>query len=81
MENETLNMKLLQSSILYAALKMKYFVKDVFSKCIKNVHWDTSISSQDWNCDGVMLEIFMDHKFQWPHEGLNSEILTCNPVT
>ena len=39
MENDfiTLNIKLLQSSILHAALKMKYFVKDVFSKCI-NVH-------------------------------------------
>ena len=80
MENETLNIKLLQSSRLYTALKMKYFVKDIFSKCI-NVNWDTSISSQDWNCDGVVLEIFMDHKFQWPHEGLNCEILTCNAVT
>ena len=34
MENETLNIKLLQSSRLYTALKMKYFVKDIFSKCI-----------------------------------------------
>ena len=29
--------------------------------------WDTSY----W--DGVVLEIYLDHKFQWPQEGLNSK--------
>ena len=28
-----------------------------------------------------MLEILIDHKFQWPQEGLNFEPLTCNAVT
>ena len=34
-----------------------------------------SISSQVSNCDGVVLEIYSDHKFQWPQEGLNYESL------
>ena len=25
--------------------------------------WDTSTSSEVSNCDGVMLEIYLDHKF------------------
>ena len=33
--------------------------------------WDTWTSSQVSNCGGVVLEICLDHKFQWPQEGLN----------
>ena len=25
------------------------------------------------HCNGVVLEIYLDHKFQWPQEGLNYE--------
>ena len=83
MENETLNIKLLQSSILHAALKMKYFAKDVFSKCI-NVHWDTSISSQDWNCDGVCSKFLWitnsnDHTRPWTLKFLHAMQLP-NPL-
>ena len=31
--------------------------------------------------DGDMLEILMDHKFQWTQEGWNCTSLTCNAVT
>ena len=43
--------------------------------------WDTSTSSQVSNCDGVVLEIYLDHKFQWPQEGLNCEFLAYEVVT
>ena len=32
-------------------------------------------------CDGVVLEIYLDHKFEWPQEGLNSESLAYEAVT
>ena len=35
----------------------------------------------DNNCDGVMLEIYYDHKFHWPQEGLNYESLAYEVVT
>ena len=79
MEIETLGMKLLQSSKLYTALK-KFPIKDFFSNYI-NARWDTSTSSQVGKCNGVMLEIFMNHKFQWLQEGLTYEPLICNTVT
>ena len=44
---------------------------------IDDKKWDTSTSSQVSNCDGVMLKIYLDQKFQWPHEGLNCETLSC----
>ena len=28
---------------------------------------------QKFTCDGIVLEIYLDHKFQWPQEGLNCE--------
>ena len=28
-----------------------------------------------FDCDGVVLETYLDHKFQWPQEGLNCESL------
>ena len=36
-----------------------------------NKLWDTSTSSQVSNCDGVVLQIYLYHKFKWPQEGLN----------
>ena len=33
------------------------------------------------NCDDVVLEIYLDHKFQWPQEGLNCESLAYEVVT
>ena len=32
---------------------------------------DTPTSSQVSKCDGIVLEIYLDHKFQWPQEGLS----------
>ena len=43
--------------------------------------WDTSTSSQVSNNDGVVLEIYLDHKFQWSQEGLNCESLAYDAVT
>ena len=43
--------------------------------------WDTSTSSQVSNCDGAVLEIYLDHKFQWSQEGLNCESLAYESVT
>ena len=28
-------------------------------------------------CAGVVLEIYLDHKFQWPQEGLNERWISC----
>ena len=36
---------------------------------------DTTTSSQVSNCDRVVLEIYLDHKFQWSIEGLNCKSL------
>ena len=33
------------------------------------------------NCNGVVLEIYLNHKFQWLQESLNSESLTHEVVT
>ena len=30
----------------------------------KKRHWDTSNLSQVSNCDGSMLDVYLDHKFQ-----------------
>ena len=35
-----------------------------------------SLIAQFFHCDGVVVEICLDHKFQWPQEGLNCESLT-----
>ena len=32
------------------------------------------------NGDGVVLEIYLDHKFQWPQEGLNCQSLAYEEV-
>ena len=32
------------------------------------------------NCDSVVLEIYLDHKFQWPQEGLNCKSLAYEGV-
>ena len=58
--------------------------------CLLLVHWMEScptvmVGSWDFNdfliCGGVVLEILMDHKFQWSQEGLNCKPFTCNAVT
>ena len=36
-----------------------------------NSCWDTSTLSQVSNYDGVVLKIYLDHKFQWPQEDFN----------
>ena len=33
------------------------------------------------NCDGAVLEIYLNHKFQWPQEGLNCESLAYEVIT
>ena len=47
----------------------------------EGLSWDTSISSQVSNCDGVLLENYFYHKFQWSQEGLNCESLAYEVVT
>ena len=42
---------------------------------IKLRSWDTSALSQVSNCDGVVLENYLNNNFQWPQEGLNCEPL------
>ena len=42
---------------------------------------DTSTSSQVLNSDSVVLEIYFDHKLQWPQEGLNCKPLEYEVVT
>ena len=32
-------------------------------------------------CDGVVLKIYLDHKFHWPQENLNCESLAYEVVT
>ena len=39
------------------------------------------MSTHKPNYDGAVLEIYLDHKFQWPHEGLNCESLGYEVVT
>ena len=34
--------------------------------------------NQILNCDGAVLKILIDHKFQWPQGGLNCEPLIHN---
>ena len=31
--------------------------------------------------NGVILEILVDHKFEWPQEGLNCKRFTCSHLT
>ena len=47
---------------------------------VKNC-WDTSTSGQVSNCDGAVLEIYLDHKFQWLQESLNCGSLAYKVVT
>ena len=45
------------------------------------MYWNTSTSIQVSNYDGVVLEIYLDHKFQWPQEGWTANHLTYEVVT
>ena len=41
-----------------------------------------SNSKHKWvNCDGDVLEIYLDHKFQWPQQVLNCKHLAYDVVT
>ena len=42
---------------------------------------NTSTLSQVSNCDGVVLEIYLNLKSQWRQEGLNCECHACEAVT
>ena len=55
--------------------KSKYTIYLVECTKCKLQYWDTSTLRQVSNCDGVMLKIYLDHKFQWPQEVLNCESL------
>ena len=57
------------------------FVKFSHPTCLKDIFQrDTSTSSQVLNCDGAVLKIYLNHKIQWPQEGLNSESLAYEIV-
>ena len=43
--------------------------------------WDTSYSRKVSNCDSIELEIYLDHKFQWPQEGQSFKSLAYEVVT
>ena len=43
--------------------------------------WDTSNLGPVSNCDGVNLEIYLDHKSQWPQEGFNCQYVAYKVVT
>ena len=47
----------------------------------KSILRDTSTSSEVSNCDGVVLEIYLDNNFQWPQEDLNCESLAYKVAT
>ena len=49
------------------------------SKWKTTLVWNELSSSS--SCDGAMHEIFLNHKFQWPQEGLNSEFIAYEVVT
>ena len=59
------------------------FAKSLIKKLVIYIHnnrkfkivWNTR------NCDGVMLESNLNHKFQWPQKGLNCEFLVYEVVT
>ena len=73
--------------------KQTYFLKTYYLMHLSNsiVHinacktyyssWVTSTSSQVSDCDGAVLETYLDHKFQLPQEGLNCESLAYEVVT
>ena len=46
------------STLIRADILMRYLTTGV-----ADLSWDTSTSSQVWNCDGSLLKILMDHKF------------------
>ena len=47
----------------------------VWSLSVKRSCWDTSTSSQVSNCAGVLLEIYLDHKFQWSQDRRKNRII------
>ena len=63
-------------------IKLKFFwTPRKLTPCkMSHIFWDTSTSSQVSNCDSVALEIYLDHKFQWPQESFNCESLAYEVV-
>ena len=56
--------------------KQHYVIRiQIISSLLKKVVIETSC------CDSVVLEIYLDYKFQWPQESLNCESLACEVVT
>ena len=49
----------------------------IHSRLLEHLYycWDTSTLRQVSNCDCLVLENYLDHKFQWPQDGLNCEYL------
>ena len=62
--NEKFNPKMDIIRTFFIFITLNVF-ENAWMKC-----WDISTSSEVSNCDGVVLEICLDHKFQWPQEGL-----------
>ena len=58
----------------------EYYLAHIYLNYICSC-WDTSTSSQVSNCDGVVLDNYLDHKFQWPKEGFKCESLAYKVVT
>ena len=46
-----------------------------------DLFWDTSISRQVSNCDGVVLDIDMDQKLHSPQRGFDCDSLAWEVVT
>ena len=55
--------------------------RETRSSCFLTSIKETSISSQVSNCNVAVLEICLDHKFQWQQEGLSCETLPCKIIT
>ena len=62
-------LQLYQTSLIHLAF-IQHLLEQIWSTPIcyvltgaADLGWDTLISNQVWNCDGVVLGILMDHKF------------------
>ena len=71
--------KLSRCSTLWEKVREKKFFKKLKVQEIKCR--DTSTASQVSNSDRVVLEIYFDHKLQWPQDGLNCKSLEYEVVT
>ena len=83
-------MRFIVFRVCYVALIITFMSRDhafkeysslLFETYFIVLYWNTPTSSQVSNCDGVVLEIYLDHKFQWPQEDLNCESLAYEVVS